>query len=283
MTPEIVGVLGLLGPLVLLALRVPVGLSMIVVATLGQAALLNAHAALSRLGLDVFGIAANATLSVIPLFVLMGLVLSHARFGSDLYRFAARLLGNVRGALAMATIGASAVFASVSGSAVATTLTLAVVAVPEMRRLRYDDRLAAGAAACGGTLGILLPPSSVLVLYGLLTQESIGSVLVAGILPGILTTGLLMATAHLVARRHPTWAPPHDVTMEWQPPRALWIVPTVVGMSIGGLYLGVFTPTEAAAVGAFLALIGSLSADGSGCVDWAKRSRAPCGSRRRCF
>jgi tripartite ATP-independent transporter DctM subunit len=256
MTPELIGVLALLSLLVLLALRIPVGLSMVVVATVGQAVLLTSNAALTRLGLDTFGIAANASLSVIPLFVLMGLVLSNARLGRDLYRFAASLLGNVRGALAMATIGASALFAAVSGSAVATTLTLAVVAVPEMRRWRYDDRLAAGSAAVGGTLGILIPPSGVMVLYGLLTQESIGSLLVAGILPGLMTAALLMTTAHLVARRNPGWAPRTEpaATAEGGAPRSIWIVPAVFGLSIGGLYLGVFTPTEAAAVGAFLAV-----------------------------
>jgi tripartite ATP-independent transporter DctM subunit len=250
--------MGLVGLLALLAMRVPVGVSMIAIATAGQAVLLHAGAAIGRLGIDIFGVAANTTLSVIPLFVLMGLVLSNARLGRDLYHCAAAILGNVRGALAMATIGASALFAAVSGSAVATTLTLAVVAVPEMRRLRYDDRLAAGSAAVGGTLGILIPPSGIMVLYGLLTQESIGSVLIAGILPGLMTAGLLMITAHLVARRNPTWAPRLDRSHHVRVPRSIWVVPAVFGLSIGGLYLGVFTPTEAAAVGAFLAILFSV-------------------------
>ena len=264
MAPELVGLLALTGLLLLLALRLPVGLSMILVSALGQAALVGWPAALARLGLDTYGVAANATLSVIPLFVLMGLCLANSGLGTDLFRFAAALLGNVRGALAMATIGASALFAAVSGSAVATTLTMAVVAVPEMRRYRYDDRLAAGAAAVGGTLGIVIPPSGILVLYGLLTQESIGSVLIAGILPGLLTAALLMLAANLVARLNPTWAPP---TGSGGPGRAgaslrrlpglrtIWVVPAVFGLSMGGLSLGVFTPTEAGAVGAFLALL----------------------------
>ena len=262
MAPEVVGLLALAALLVLLALRVPVGLSMILVATCGQAALLNGGAALARLGLDTFGIVSNARLSVIPLFVLMGLFLSRARLGTDLYRFAAALLGNVRGALAMATIGASALFAAVSGSAVATTLTMAVVTVPEMRRYRYDDRLSAPAAAVGGTLGILMPPSGMLVLYGLLTQESIGSVLVAGALPGLLTAALLMLAAYLVARRNPAWAPRVGPaagsarSLRRLPGlRTIWVVPAVFGLSMGGLYLGVFTPTEAGAVGAFLAVV----------------------------
>jgi tripartite ATP-independent transporter DctM subunit len=273
-SPELIGVVGLLGLLSLLALRVPVGMSMILVATAGQAVLLTSNAALARLGLDIFGIAANATLSVIPLFVLMGLVLANARLGTDLYRFAASLLRSVRGALAMATIAASALFSAVSGSAVATTLTLAVVAVPEMRRLRYDDRLAAGSAAVGGTLGILIPPSGIMVLYGLLTQESIGSVLVAGILPGLMTAMLLMTTAHLVARWNPTWAP-LETSSDWVAPRSIWVVPAVFGMSIGGLYLGVFTPTEAAGVGAFLAVLFSVASrrlDWSGFADAISRT-----------
>jgi tripartite ATP-independent transporter DctM subunit len=263
MTPELVGVLGLIGLVVLLGLRVPVGLSMILVSTAGQAYLLSTRAALARLGLDTFTLAANASLSVIPLFMLMGLVLSQAGLGADLYQFTFGLLGRVRGALAMATIGASALFAAVSGSAVATTLTLAVVAVPQMRRFRYDERLAAGSAAVGGTLGILIPPSSILVLYGLLTQESIGRLLAAAIVPGLLTASLLMLAAHLVARLRPDWAPlPVIDGGDRAPrsrPRSVWVVPAVFGLSVGGLYLGVFTPTEAAAVGAFLATLFSLA------------------------
>jgi tripartite ATP-independent transporter DctM subunit len=264
MTPELVGTLALGGMLLLMALRLPVGLSMILVSTVGQASLVNWGAALARLGLDTYGIAANASLSVIPLFVFMGLCLSNAGLGRDLYRWMAGIVGNVRGALAMATIGASALFAAVCGSAIATTLTMAVVTVPEMRRYRYDDRLAAGAAAVGGTLGILIPPSGILVLYGLLTQESIGSVLIAGILPGIMTAVLLMVAAHLVARVNPGWAPtnrPRTSTHADAAPdrltglRTIWVAPAIFGLSIGGLYLGVFTPTEGGAVGAFLALL----------------------------
>jgi tripartite ATP-independent transporter DctM subunit len=261
MVPEVVGLLALAGLLGLLALRVPVGLSMVVVATCGQAALLNGGAALARLGLDTFGIVSNAGLSVIPMFVLMGMTLSRAHLGTDLFRFTAALLGNVRGALAMATIGASALFASVSGSAVATTLTMAVVTVPEMRRYRYDDRLSAPAAAVGGTLGLLLPPSGTLVLYGLLTQESIGRVLVAGAIPGLLTAALLMLAAYLVARRNPAWAPRVGPAAGSLRPlrrlpglRTIWVVPAIFALSMGGLYLGVFTPTEAGAVGACLAV-----------------------------
>ena len=258
MAPEVVGLLALAGLLALLALRVPVGLSMVLVATCGQAVLVNGGAALARLGLDTFGIVSNAGLSVIPMFVLMGMSLARAHLGADLFRFTAALLGNVRGALAMATIGASALFASVSGSAVATTLTMAVVTVPEMRRYRYDDRLSAPAAAVGGTLGLLLPPSGTLVLYGLLTQESIGRVLVAGALPGVLTAALLMLAAYLVARRNPTWAPrlglPAGSLRRLPGLRTIWVVPAIFALSMGGLYLGVFTPTEAGAVGACLAV-----------------------------
>jgi tripartite ATP-independent transporter DctM subunit len=258
MAPEWVGIVGFAGMLVLLAVRVSVGLSMILVALLGQAYLLNWNAALARLGLDTFSIVTNASLSVIPLFVLMGLFLANARLGSDLYGLAAALLGRVRGALAMATIAASALFSVVSGSAVATTLTMAVVSVPEMKKYRYDDRLAAGAAAVGGTLGPLIPPSGLMVLYGILTEESIGRVLIGGILPGIMTTALLMLAAYLVARVRPAWAP---VVAERASLSRLagidtvWIVPATFGLSMGGLYVGLFTPAEAASVGAFLALL----------------------------
>ena len=192
----------------------------------------------------------------------------------------------MRGALAIATIGASALFAAVCGSAVATTLTMAVVTVPEMRRFRYDDRLAAGSAAVGGTLGILIPPSGILVLYGILTQESIGSVLVAGILPGMLTALLLMLAAYLVARRNPSWAPTEPRAGSRaalrRSARSIWVVPVVFGLSIGGLYFGVFTPTEAGAAGAFMAVVFSIVTRR---MDWTRLfapSRRPCACPPRC-
>jgi tripartite ATP-independent transporter DctM subunit len=196
--------------------------------------------------------------SVIPLFILMGLFLANSRLGSDLFSFVNALLGRYRGGMAMATIGASALFSAVCGSSIATASTIATVTVPEMRKYNYHEGLAAGAAAAGGTLGILIPPSAALVLYGILTEEAIGKLLIAGFLPGVMTAGILMLAAYLVARIKPEYAP---IAVRgtsdplWKAFSKTWSVPAIFAISIGGIYGGVFTPTEAGAAGAFLSLL----------------------------
>lgn len=259
MTPELVGLLGFLALLVLLAARVPVGIAMLAVSTGGYAYIVSLDSALARLGSDAFTGATNYSLSVIPLFVFMGLLLAQAQLGKDLYALLDAMLWRLRGGLAIATIGASAIFGSVSGSAVASASTMSVVATPEMRRYRYDDGLAAACTAVGGTLGALIPPSAVLVLYGILTEEPIGQILIGGIIPGIMTALILMATAWLVVWRRPHLAPEvtknRDGTSRLRLVSRVWAVPVIFGLSMGGLYFGVFTPTEAGAVGAALALL----------------------------
>jgi tripartite ATP-independent transporter DctM subunit len=259
MSPEWVGLLGFVILLALLLLRVPVGIAMLAVSTGGYAYVISVDAALARLGSDAFSGAATYSLSVIPLFIFMGLLLAQAQLGKDLYALLDALLWRVRGGLAMATIGASALFGSVNGSAVASASTMSVVATPEMVRYKYDPGLAAACTAVGGTLGALIPPSAVLVLYGILTEEPIGAILIGGIIPGIATTLALIATAWLVVRRRPDLAP----EIKQDRPRLsmlplvsrVWAVPAIFGLTIGGLYLGVFTPTEAGGVGAGLALL----------------------------
>ncbi len=258
MSPEVVGILGLVIMVALLLLRVPVAVAMIAVGVGGFAVIINLKAALARLGSDAFFGASLYSLSVIPLFVFMGLILASAALGEDVYRAIDAFLWRMRGGLGVATIGASALFGAVSGSAVASATTMSVVAVPEMRRFDYDAGYAAATAAVGGTLGALIPPSAVLVLYGVLTEEPIGQVLIGGIIPGILATALLMVTAYLVVAVRPAYAPrpaeQPDLT-KWRAVRLVWAVPVIFGISMGGIYLGVFTPTEAGGAGAFLALV----------------------------
>jgi tripartite ATP-independent transporter DctM subunit len=262
-SPEITGLVGFIALLLLLAIRVPVGIAMIAVSVAGYAYIVSPTAALARLGSDAFTEASSYGLSVIPLFVFMGLLLAQSQLGKDLYTALDALLWRLRGGLAMATIGASAVFGSVSGSAVASASTMSVVAIPEMKRFRYDDGLAAACTAVGGTLGSLIPPSAVLVLYGILTEEPIGAILIGGFLPGLLTTVLLMATAWVLVKRRPHLAPdvdPSETRARLAPALLkIWAVPAIFGLSMGGLYLGVFTPTESGAVGAFLSLLYGLS------------------------
>jgi len=186
------------------------------------------------------------------------LILANAKLGSDLFTFVNLLLGRFRGGMAMATIGASALFASVCGSSIATASTIATVTVPEMRKYHYHEGFAAGAAAAGGTLGILIPPSAALVLYGILTEEPIGKLLIAGFLPGVMTAGILATAAYLVARLRPHLAPvtgSAEGAAIWRALRQTWAIPAIFGASIGGIYGGVFTPTEGGAVGAFLSLV----------------------------
>ncbi len=258
MSPEMIGLLAFGVLLLLLAIRVPVAIAMILVGITGYAMIVSPQAALARLGSDGFQQASIYSLSVIPLFVLMGLLLANARLGEDLYRAFDAYLWRLKGGMAVATVGSSALFGAVSGSAVASATTMSVVAVPEMRRYEYDDGLSAACTAVGGTLGALIPPSAVLVLYGVLTEESIGGVLIAAILPGAMAALLLMGTAHLMVRFRPKLAPRTPEKPTLTKLRALglvWAVPVIFGISMGGIYLGVFTPTEAGAVGAFLALL----------------------------
>jgi len=179
MSPELVGVLGIVLLLLLFALRMPVGIAMLLVGFLGYCYLSSVDAALSKLGMDVFATASSYSLSVIPLFILMGMILSYAGLGAKLYRAVDVWLGHLRGGMAMATIGACAAFAAVCGSTVATVATMAKVALPEMKQYGYKDSLATACVAAGGTLGILIPPSVILVLYGVLTLEPIGKLLIA--------------------------------------------------------------------------------------------------------
>lgn len=258
MPNELVGVLGVGLMLLLIALRVPVAMAMIAVGVAGYSFIVSPDAALARFGADAYNSASNYHLSVIPFFVFMGMLLAYADLGKDVYRSLDRFLWRLRGGLSIATIGASTMFASVSGSSVAAASTMARVAVPEMRRYRYDDGLSAASAAAGGTLGALIPPSALLVLYGVLTEEPIGQVLIAGFVPGIMTALLLMATAYLLVRRRPQLAPRREARPQlggWQAVKLMWAVPVIFAVCMGGLYAGWFTPTESGVAGAFLALL----------------------------
>jgi tripartite ATP-independent transporter DctM subunit len=231
---------------------------MVVVGTIGYALVVNPQAALVKLGTDTFNNAAVYTLSVIPMFLLMGLFLGTSGLARRLFDAFNAWLGHVRGGLAIASITACAFFAAVSGSNIGTAATIGKVAVPEMRLHKYKDSLSAGCVAAGGTLGILIPPSSLMIVYGALTEESIGKLLIAGILPGIVTAVLLAFTAWLQVRINPSLAPtgtsaPFNIKM--QTLKAIWPVPVIFAISMGGIWLGVFTATEGGAIGAFLSLL----------------------------
>ena len=252
-----IGIAGIIILLVLMALRMPIGVAMLLVGIVGFAILNGIQGALAALATYPYAYAAVYDFSVIPLFVLMGNLGSVSGMARDLYSAAYAWIGHWRAGLAHATILACAGFAAVSGSSVASAVTMGKVCLPEMRRYNYSHRLSTGVIAAGGTLGILIPPSTAFVIYGLLTEQSIGRLLLAGILPGILLTGLFMMTVAIWMYFKPQYGPAGP-RASW-PERKLSIfnagpMMTIVLVSIGGIYVGVFTPTEAAAIGAFMAL-----------------------------
>ncbi|MEN3161465.1 TRAP transporter large permease [Tistrella mobilis] len=261
-----IGVLGFVAVLVLGILRVPVAVAMAVVGLAGGAALGGLDGILYLSGTLPYDAVSPYGLSVVPLFVMMGVFAGRAGLSRALYDVADLLVGRFRGGLAMATIGASAGFGAICGSSLATCATIGKVALPEMRRHGYPDDLAAGAVAAGGTLGVLIPPSVIIVLYALITEQSIGALFAAALVPGLIATLYYMIAARISARRLPRRGerPQEaarkrgDYTEEEAAQkrggglRLLAIADIVVlfGLVIGGIYAGLFSPTEAAAIGA---------------------------------
>jgi tripartite ATP-independent transporter DctM subunit len=261
MTPLFAGILGFLALFFLLAVRMPIGLAMATVGAAGIAILNSPTAALNNLGSFPYAYSAVFTLSVIPLFVLMGAFASVSGMGSDMYRTAYSFVGHRRGGLAAATIIACAGFAALSGSSIAAAATMGKVSLPEMERYNYSPRLATGSIAAGGTLGILIPPSTVLIVYALLTEQSVGRLFLAGFLPGLLLTILFILTVFAVAVLNPEAAPPGERVPMAERIRTLFgsgALIFVVLIVIGGIYAGVFTVDEAAAVGAGLTFLHAL-------------------------
>lgn len=258
MAPETIGLVGILVMLLLLALKMPIGIAMLLVGIIGFGVLNGWPAALSALGSYPYSYAAVYDLAVIPLFVLMGNLASVSGMGRDLFATAYAWVGHWRGGLASATIVSCAGFAAVSGSSVASAVTMGKVCLPEMKRYKYEDALSTATVAAGGTLGILIPPSTAFVVYAILTEQSIGKLLLAGFLPGLMLTGLFVITIMVWTRLRPQDGPagPRATGAERLAVlgRSGPMVMTVL-VSIGGIYAGMFTPGEAAAVGAFLAFV----------------------------
>jgi len=242
----------LLGGLVLLLIiRVPIAVAMLVAGMAGYAALAGTGPLLGWLKGGAYDRFADYGLSVVPLFVLMGQFAVRAGLSRALFDAAQSWLGHRRGGLALAAVGACAGFGAVCGSSLATAATMAKVALPEMRRHGYPGGLATGTLAAGGTLGILIPPSLVLVLYAVLTEQSVGKMFVAALLPGLLAVLGYMVAASVAARRLGLAAPaPASATARRRGLATLWPVAAIFALVIGGIYGGWFTPTEGAAVGA---------------------------------
>lgn len=243
---------------VLLALGTPVFAALALSGAAGIVMVENLAFLLNRLKSFSYSTTATSTLTVIPLFILMGAFAHHAQIGRRLFEVANRWVGHMPGGLAMAGILTSAGFAATSGSSVATAATVGSVALPEMRRAGYDPALAAGSVAAGGVLGVLIPPSVLLIFYAALTEVSAGKMLVAGFVPGILTTVVFMLGIRVIAGRlmpRATLAPRSGWAERLSATTRAWQVVVLFLVVLGGIYLGLMTPTEAAAVGAVAALL----------------------------
>ncbi|MFV0439258.1 MAG: TRAP transporter large permease [Desulfopila sp.] len=256
MSPLEVGFVGIVCVIVLLLSRMYIGLAMGLVGFVGFAAISGWEPAFGILRTVPYTTFANDGMSVIPLFILMGAFAFEAGMSEDLYRAVHRIFGGLRGGLAMATVAACACFAAISGSSLATAATLGRVAMPEMKRYGYDLGLATGSIAAGGCIGILIPPSVILIIYGIITEQSIGKLFMAGVVPGILQALFYIGTIWFLTRRNPKLGPPGPHATTKEKLRAFsrtWEVLVLFILVIGGLYMGIFTPTEAAGIGAFCA------------------------------
>jgi len=257
-SPSIFGLIGVGVLILLLFSGLEIGLVMALVGFLGMAYLSTSGSALGLLMTVPYSTMASYSLSVVPLFILMGAFAFRSGISKELYLTAHKWLGHMRGGLAMATVAACAGFAAVSGSSIATAATFGTVALPEMKRYKYDDKLATGCIAAGGTIGILIPPSVILVMYGILTGQSIGKLFAAGFIPGVLEAVFYMITIYILCKRDPLLGPSAGrttLTDKFISLKGAWAMLVIFGVVMGGIYMGIFSPTEAAGVGAFCTFI----------------------------
>ncbi len=256
--PISAGIIGLAVVLVLFLTGIELGFAMIIMGFLGFGYLISFNAALNLLAKDMYDVLNSYSFTVIPLFVLMGQVAFNSGIAKRLFDAAHKFVGHIPGGLAMATVAGATVFKAICGSSPATSATFALVAVPEMDRYGYDKRLSTGIVATVGTLGILLPPSVTLILYGIITDQSIGRLFLAGILPGLIIAALFIVVIYGWCKMNPAIGP--------KSPKATWkerlktipevlMVMVIFCLVIGGILGGVFTPTEAGSVGTFLVLV----------------------------
>jgi C4-dicarboxylate transporter DctM subunit len=253
-----VGVIGVLLVLLLLFWGFPIGFAMMLVGFVGTTYLASSTASLHVIATEPYNILTSYDYQVLPLFLLTASVCLSAGLGRSLLKLAYTLVGRLPGGLAMATIAACGFFAAISSSSIATAVTIGTAAIPEMRSYKYDSGLATGCVAAGGTLGILIPPSSILIIYGILTETSIAELFIAGIVPGVILTLLFMALIYVHARMQPTLAPPGPRTTLKEKIAAAGEcteVMALIAFVLVGIIVGWFTPTEAGGISAFGSII----------------------------
>jgi C4-dicarboxylate transporter DctM subunit len=258
MTPSAIGAIGIGVMILLLFLEVHIGVAMGLVGLVGFSYLANTQQALSLLGMLTYSNMASYDFVVLPLFVAMGTLAATSGIAQDLYDAAHKWMGSLRGGLALATIAACGGFAAASGTSVGTAATMGAIALPEMRKHNYNESLAAGSVAAGGTLGILIPPSTIFVFYGILTETSVGKLLIAGILPGILLVFLFFIAVVIQTKLNPSLGPCGEAVpfrVKLYSLKNVWGTLVLFLIVIGGLWAGIFTATEAGGIGAFGALL----------------------------
>ena len=259
MTPAIIGILGIAVLLLMLfLLGTPVGFAMGIVGFCGFCYLISFKAGLNMLGSVLWETFSKYGLTVIPLFIFMGQIAFYSGVNEKLYKAAYQWVGQIRGGVAMATIMACSAFSAICGSNAATAATMTTVALPQMKKFRYDSRLSTGAIACGSTLGVVIPPSVVLIVIGLSTEQSIARLFYGGIGAGVILAVLLMLSVYIVCTMHPDWGPMGPRTTFLEKIKGLsgaFEMAILFMLVMIGLYFGVFTPTEAGAVGSLFALL----------------------------
>jgi tripartite ATP-independent transporter DctM subunit len=261
MSPTLIGLIGIVVMLLLFLSRMPVAYVMGIIGYLGFSIMISFKGGLNLLSRNIYDVFSSYGLTTIPLFILMGQLAFNSGISRRLYDTAYKYLGSTRGGLAMATVSACTAFGAVCGSSPATAATMATVGLPEMKRYNYADELATGCVASGGGLGMIMPPSVVLIVYGILTEQSIGALFVAGIFPAILVTILFIISIYIRCRLAPEQGPPGEsFTLKVKLKSLLGMGETLIVfiLVMGGLFIGLFTPTEAAAVGSFGVLLVSL-------------------------
>ncbi|WP_165855747.1 TRAP transporter large permease [Marinobacter sp. JSM 1782161] len=258
MSAPVIGLLLVALMLLMIAVRLPIALAMAGVGVIGFTAIVAIDPALAIMETSPFETLSNYSFSPIPMFLLMGVLASKARMSNELFDAARSLFGAWRGGMALAAVSACGTFSAISGSSVATAASMSRVALPEMKKLGYADSLATGTLAAGGTLGIMIPPSIALLLYALITEQSVGDMFIAGLIPGILGLVFYCITIALLVHFKPELARPGEANTikdKILGMRGFMPFMCVFLLIIGGIYSGLFTPTEAAAIGAFITMI----------------------------
>jgi len=261
MNPITTGIVGICILLTLMFIGMPIGFAMLLVGSTGFFYLVRLSGAIHILASVPYGLISNYDYCVLPLFLLMGTIILNAGFGKTLFRAGHTVLGWLPGGLAIATIFACGIFSAISSSSIACALTIGLIAIPEMKRYKYDNALAAGSVAAGGTLDILIPPSGLFIIYGIMTEQSIGKLFVAGMIPGIILALMFIVVVCIWVRLNPTLAPPGSSTTLREKIVALGECIDLILLCIlilGGLIIGWFTPTEAGAIGALGSIVLSL-------------------------